>query len=83
MNEDDKFAKLSAEDQAKLALLEQEFERDGPVAIERFAKNDPVAMLKMTECLSPKAVRDADIRSRRRRFGSASISRLAVPDLTA
>ena len=59
MNEDDEFAKLSAEDRAKLALLEQEFERDGYSAIGRFAENDPIAMLKIAECLNPTAVREA------------------------
>jgi hypothetical protein len=53
------FAKLSAEDRAKLALLEQEFERDGASAIKRFAENDLIAMLHIMECLNPKAVKDA------------------------
>src|SRR5215471_4642847 len=59
MNEDDEFSKLSAEDRAKLALLEQEFERDGDVAVERFAENDPAFMLRILECFNPRAVRDA------------------------
>jgi hypothetical protein len=59
MNEDDEFANLSAEDRAKLALLEQEFERDGYTAIERFRENDPIFCLRVMECLNPKAVRDA------------------------
>jgi len=59
MNEDDEFSKLSAEDRAKLALLEREFERDGDIAIERFAENDPAFMLRILECFNPRAVRDA------------------------
>jgi hypothetical protein len=59
MNDDDKFAKLSVEDRAKLALLEQEWERDGDIAFERFAKKDPIAWLHILECLDPKAIRDA------------------------
>jgi hypothetical protein len=38
---DDELAKLSAEDQAKLALLEEDYERDGVAAIERFAEKEP------------------------------------------
>jgi hypothetical protein len=59
MNDDDEFAKLSPEDRAKLALLEQEWERDGDAAIERFGEHDPGFMLRILECLDPKAVRDA------------------------
>jgi hypothetical protein len=59
MNEDDEFAKLSAEDRAKLALLEQEFERDGDVAIERFAEKEPIAMGHIIECLKPGAIKRA------------------------
>jgi hypothetical protein len=59
MNEDDEFSRLSAEDRAKLALLEQEFERDGDIALERFAQNDPGFMLNLLECINPRAVRDA------------------------
>ena len=59
MHKDDEFSKLSAEDRAKLALLEQELERDGDIAIERFAENDPAFMLRILECFNPRAVRDA------------------------
>jgi hypothetical protein len=56
---DDEFSKLSTEDQAKLALLEEEFERDGKIAIERLAESDPGLYVRVVELFRPEAVRRA------------------------
>jgi hypothetical protein len=56
---DDEFSKLSQEDQAKLALLEAEWERDGDIVFERWGEKDPVFMLRLIAQDQPKAVDDA------------------------
>jgi hypothetical protein len=52
----DDFSKLSTEDQAKLALLEEEWERDGNAAIDRFFEKEPLTALRVMTILDPKAV---------------------------
>jgi hypothetical protein len=48
-DEDDKFGQLSIEDEARVALLEEEWERDGIGAIRRFAEKDPEAVKRALE----------------------------------
>jgi hypothetical protein len=55
----DKFDSLSPEDQAKLALLEADWEREGNVVFERWGEKDPVFMLRLFAQDRPKAVYDA------------------------
>jgi hypothetical protein len=55
----DKFDALSPEDQAKLALLEADWEREGDIVFERWGEKDPAFMLKLYAQDRPQAVYDA------------------------
>jgi hypothetical protein len=54
---DDDFSELSAEDRAKLALLEKEWEREGDAAILRFFEKESVTSFRLMALLNPKAAR--------------------------
>jgi hypothetical protein len=54
---DDDFPELSAEDQAKLALLKKEWEREGAAAIRRFFEKEPITSFRLMALLDPKAAR--------------------------
>jgi hypothetical protein len=56
---DDELAELSPADQAKLAALEAEWERDGQAAFRRVAENDPIFYLRLLELFHPQDVRKA------------------------
>jgi hypothetical protein len=55
----DKFDTLSPEDQAKLALLRAELERDGDIVFDRLSETDPAFYLRLVALDRPKAVYDA------------------------
>jgi hypothetical protein len=55
----DKFDTLSPEDQAKFALLEAEWERDGDIVFDRLGETDPAFYLRLVALTRPKAVHDA------------------------
>jgi hypothetical protein len=55
---DDKLAAWSDEDKTKLEALEAEFERDGPVAMERTMKKDPGFYMQLMVVLVPHVVRE-------------------------
>ena len=52
----DKFDTLSPEDQAKFALLEAEWERDGDIVFDRLGETDPAFYLRLVALIRPKAV---------------------------
>ena len=56
---DDKFNNLSLDDQARLALLEADWEREGNVVFERRGKTEPAFMLKLVAPARPSTVYDA------------------------
>ena len=56
---DDELAAWSDEDKIKLDVLEAEFERDGPIAVERMREKDPVFFVQLAALLVPDAVRKA------------------------
>jgi hypothetical protein len=56
---DDKFNNLSLDDQARLALLEADWEREGNVVFERWGKTEPAFMLKLVAPARPSTVYDA------------------------
>jgi hypothetical protein len=56
---DDELSKLSAEDRAKIALLEKEWERDGAAAIRRFAEKEPLTWFRLVGLYYPEAVKRA------------------------
>jgi len=55
---DDAFAQLSAEDQARVLALQEEWKREGGKVVERVAKEDPFFFVRIVACFCPKAVRD-------------------------
>jgi len=54
---DDKLAAWSDENRAKLDVLDGEFERDGPIALERMRDGDPVFFVQLMVELVPDVVR--------------------------
>jgi hypothetical protein len=56
---DDEFSKLSPEDQAKLALLVEEYERDGDAAFDRFIEKETITLARLIEILRPGALKRA------------------------
>ena len=56
---DDEFSKLPPGDQAKLALLEAEYERDGKIALKRLGESDPLLYLRLVGLFKLEAVRRA------------------------
>jgi hypothetical protein len=55
---DDKLAAWSNEDKTKLQAFEVEWERDGPVAMERTMKKDPGFYMQLMVVLVPHVVRE-------------------------